>query len=317
MRIILLVFIFNCVFNAIGISQQDAQYTQFMFNKLALNPAYAGNWNGTAVTLLQRNQWSGFEGAPSNQSFTLNTSLFKNKIGLGLIATRDKIGATESWNLAGSYSYKLQLNKGILAIGLQASIRTYALDWASLQPNESNDPIATNELTEKLIPNFGIGFYYQQANFYAGLSVPNIQQNSLNSIVNSGGTTSLSLTKRHAYLMAGGMIYNSDKLKVKMASLVKYAANSPIDIDLHTSTIFFDKLWTGFTLRHGGLQINNDVLESIDLVLQYQFTQGLRIGLAYDISLSEVGQYHSGTYEVMAFIRPINKKNAVQNPRFF
>ena len=297
-------------------AQQDAQYTQFMFNKMAINPGYAGNYDATSITALQRNQWSGFKGAPSSQSITVNASLLSNKVGVGLVIQHDKIGASDSWNIGAAYAYKVKLSKGLLSIGIQAALRRHQVDWTALSPAESDDPLMMDDSNIKLAPSFGAGLYYQQSKFYAGISVPNVNQYRLSSI-DQNNLVSSSIQQRHYYFMAGGLLYSRDKLKLKVAGLMKYTANAPVDIDLHTSLIFFDKLWTGVTLRHGGFQSNNNVLESADLVVQYQFSDGLRVGLAYDFSLTEINNYTSGTYEMMAFFQPFIKKDTVQNPRFF
>ncbi len=115
MKIPIILFAISLLSVSAAVAQQDAQYTQFMFNKLALNPGYAGNYEATSVTALQRNQWTGFKGAPSSQSMTLNTSLLKNKIGLGVVILHDKIGATDSWNIGAAYAYKVKLAKGLLS----------------------------------------------------------------------------------------------------------------------------------------------------------------------------------------------------------
>lgn len=296
-------------------AQQDAQYTQFMFNKMALNPAFAGNWDATAITALSRSQWSGFEGAPNTQSVTVNSAIGSN-IGAGLMVMHDNIGATDSWSVAGAYAYKLKLAKGQLSLGLQAGVRRHEVSWNELSPSESGDPLASLQENTTLAPTFGVGIYYQQKKYYVGLSVPTLNQYSLNEIGQSQVPTT-SVQQRHYYLMAGGLLFDTDRFKIKMAGLMKYTQTSPLDVDLHTSLIFADKLWAGVTLRHGGFRSNDNVLESADLVLQYQFTDGLRVGLAYDISLTELSQYNSGSYEMMAFFQPFLKKNAVQNPRFF
>jgi len=302
------------VASAMG-AQQDAQYTQFMFNKLALNPAFAGNWDATAITALQRSQWSGFEGAPNTQSLTVN-SAFGNTVGAGLMIMHDQIGAIDSWNVAAAYAYKIKLAKGQLSLGLQAGLRRHEVSWNKLSPSESDDPLASLQENTTLSPTFGVGVYYQQKKYYVGISVPTLNQYSLNEIGQNDLPTT-SVQQRHYYLMAGGLLYDTDRFKIKMAGLMKYTASSPVDIDLHTSMIFYDKLWAGVTLRHGGFQSNDNMLESADLVLQYQFSDGLRVGLAYDISLTEISQYNSGSYEMMAFIQPFVNKDAVQNPRFF
>lgn len=301
---------------ASGLSaQQDAQYTQFMFNKLAFNPAFAGNWDKTSITALQRSQWTGFEGAPNTQSLTINAPV-GNTVGLGLLVSHDNIGATDSWNIGAAYAYKIKTQKGTLSLGMQATVSRHQVSWSALNPSESNDPLSSLQENTKIAPSFGVGVYYQQKRFYVGASIPRINEYRLNAIGQSETPTS-SVQQRHYYLMAGGLLYNADKLKVKLASLAKYTSASPVDIDIHTSLIFYDKFWAGVTLRHGGFQANNNLLESADLVLQYQFSNNMRVGLAYDISLTEISQYNSGTYEIMAFIQPFSDKDAVQNPRFF
>ncbi len=296
--------------------QQDAQYTQFMFNKIAFNPAYAGNHNAPCFTGLYRTQWIHLEGAPISQNFSFHTSLFDNRVGLGLNLHHDKIGPTHSWYYSMMYAYRIKMKNGNLSFGVQGLIRDYRVDWNDITAIHSGDVLYGTEAESKLIPNFGIGAYFQNDFFYAGLSMPRLLNGDLTfNYENNLQNTNYSKEERHVFLMTGFVLSLNNVMKFKPAALIKYAANAPLDIDLHIGTIFYDRLHIGVTYRVGG--IRKSAGESIDFVLQTVFTPRIKLGLAYDYTLSKVRDFQSGSYEIMLEYCLVSKRRGATNPRFF
>jgi len=297
-------------------AQQEAQYTQFMFNKLALNPGYAGNSELACISILHRSQWVGLEGAPESQVLNFHTPLKNNRIGLGMSILRDNIGPTSSWSYQLKYSYRIPIGKGKLGVGLQGAVRSFRVDWNDTHAMQTGDDLLNENPASKILPNFGLGLYYQNPSFYLGLSIPNMLKGDLSFYEGSDYTGDFSKETPHYYFMGGLIVQAGRNMKFKPAILVKLTENSPVKIDINAMLIFFDKLWLGATYRMGG-NLDNGIGESVDATIQYQITSGIRAGIAYDYTLSKMRAYNSGTYEIMLDYC-INKKDQVMtNPRFF
>lgn len=297
-------------------AQQDVQYTQFMFNKIAFNPAYAGSHEAPCFSGIYRTQWVKFEGAPVSQNFTFHTPLFGKRVGFGINIHHDNIGPTNTWNYSMMYAYRVKIGGGDLSFGVQGQIRDYMVDWAGVSAIHSGDALYGIREESKLIPNFGFGIYFENDHFFAGASLPRLLNNDLTfeydgSIQNSD----YAKEARHFYGMAGLMLKVTETVKLKPAILVKYARNAPLDIDLHAGMILYDKLNLGATYRIGGFQGNAG--ESIDFVLQLAITERIKAGIAYDFTLSDIRSYQSGTYELMLEYCLTSKQKGTTNPRFF
>jgi len=301
--------------------QRNTQYTQFMPNKLWINPGYAGSYNLGVVTGIAREQWVGLTGAPSSQGLSFHTPLANNRIGVGLNLAFDEIGPTNNLFLSAQYSYRVPLKKGTLGIGLNASINNNSINFSELQGIDIMDNNIPESSNNRLQPNFGLGAYYQNSKFFAGLSLPFLLRNQLTVF---DGNDELTYSKQDAsvYAMAGFVFKISDKVSAKPSIMAKYDRNSPLDLDIHASLIFFDRLWTGMSYRAGTGELYTS--ESIDFIVQYQFTNALRMGVAYDYTLTELQSTQDGTFEILmqyAFEIKYKKKDkiseSITNPRFF
>ena len=179
----------------------------------------------------------------------------------------------------------------------------------------SNDGTIPTSDQSKTIPNFGVGLYYNTPKFFIGLSVPHILEGDLTFFDTGSNTVKFSREETHSYLMAGAILTLNDALKLKPSILFKHVANSPFDFDLHSSLIFYDTFWAGLTYRFGG--IGESVGESIDLVLQLQMNNTIRIGFAYDFTLSKVKDFNDGTFELVIDYSLNPNQGKLTNPRFF
>ena len=313
---IFITMIFLMIGSALS-GQQDAQFTQFIFNKLAYNPAYAGSQGGPAFTALHRKQWAGLEGAPSTQSVNFHLPVLDDRVGIGLSILSDKIGPTNSFAIGMSYSYRMELEEGVLSIGIKGSLRKYQVDWDNAITTHLNDALIDSPSNSKFLPNVGVGIYYETPTFYIGLSAPNIYEGDislLDEFVNNFRITSLE--KVHFYAMGSFLFDLTENVKLKPAILFKYVQNAPLDMDINISAILSNKIWVGVSYRLGGSTAQG-IGESIDYILQYQFNDSFRAGMAFDFTLSELEKYSSGTYELLGSYYFSKKREKATNPRYF
>ena len=298
-------------------AQQDAQYTQFMFNKLVLNPAYAGSSQTACLSAIHRQQWVGLEGAPVSSALSFNTSLNNNRVGFGLNLQHDKLGPTTIWNAAMAYAYRVPMGEGKFSLGIQANIRQYQVDWLNERVTQSGDMLLNSALQSKLLPNVGLGIYYEAPTFFVGVSAPHLLRGDLSLLDEFVNETELnSFEEQHFFAMAGFLVDLSEDVKLKPAALLKVVKNTPLDADLNLSFIFYDKLWAGVSYRFGGSTVQG-FGESLDFILQYQVSESLRLGAGFDFTLSEISSYSNGTYEFFAHYCFKQAKEEIANPRFF
>lgn len=305
-------------------AQQEAHYTQFMYNKLALNPAYAGSLEAICATGIVRSQWLGLEGAPKSQVFNIDAALYDNRVGVGLNVARSSIGISTNYNADFSYAYRVPLGKGKIGVGLQGSVRSFNANYnderlIATQGMNLDSSIPTG-MQNKLTPNFGAGVYYKEDKLYVGFSIPRLLENNIDF---SEDATIISESVRHFYLMGGYVFDVNDKVQLQPQALVKYAENTPLDLDLNLSAIFLNKYMLGATYRIGGSSVGLPA-ESIDILFSTQINEHLLFGIAYDVTVSEIRDYSSGSIEAMVrycFRRQKSEEEEVEgdylNPRFF
>ena len=294
-------------------AQQGVQYTAFMFNKLAFNPAYAGSQGHPCISAIHRSQWIAFPGAPNSQSVNFNMPFLNDRVGFGVSLQRDQIGPTNSYWANMSYAYRVKFKeKGTLSIGLSASMRSYNLDLTNSTAISPNDVRIVNGNFNKIFPNLGLGAYYLHEKFYLGVSVAYILRNDL-SFAQIAGNSDFTTEEPHWYTMAGLKLGN-DKVAFKPSAFIKYVDNSPLDLDVNATVVFFNTIGIGGTYRLGGFDFSNG--DSFDVLMYLNFNK-FRIGASYDMSLSEVRDFSSGTFEV--FLEHCIKGNdqKLTNPRFF
>ena len=287
--------------------QQDIQFTQYMFNKLVLNPAYAGAPGCLDLTAFYRNQWTGFEGAPRSFSISANMPFANDRAGFGITMTQDEIGISSTSLLKASYAYRIHMDRGHLAFGLSAEIGRQGMAWENINPITFADQGIPYTQEHVFLPNFGVGVYFESEHLYAGISVPHLLENEFGyeAIVSS-----IAAQKRHYYGMIGGVVPLSDWVKFRPGLLVKYQPNSPFDAELNTSFLFADQLWVGGTYR---------LQDSYDVMAQYLITPNLRVGYSYDFTLTRLRSTNSGTHELMVGFNFCGggRARGLDHPRYF
>lgn len=312
-----ILFILSFVFVAVlGYSQQERQYTQFMYNKLSFNPGYAGSFDAASLTGIYRNQWLGLDGAPKSVTVSFDTPLNNERVGVGLNLHTNKIGITNTVTADGSYAYRIKMGAGTLGIGVQASIRYFSNDY-----NDSR-LVATQDLgtdggipgsqTSKYLPNFGAGLFYSTKKFYAGFSVPRLINNNIDfSSLNPKAGQEF----RHVYAMTGVLLKMSEKIQLQPQVLFKFVSNAPLDADLNLNLIFDQRFTIGATYRVGG--DDDSAGESIDLIASAYLTQNLMLGFSYDITMSGLKQASNGSIEAIIKYNFGSMNEDIINPRFF
>ena len=319
-----LLFSLFAMLTTVVAAQQEAHYTQFMYNKLSYNPAYAGSLDATCATAIVRSQWLGLEGAPESQVFNVDAALPDNRIGIGLNIARNTIGISTNYNADLSYAYRVPLGKGNIGVGLQGSIRSFNADYTDDRLISTQSMITDASIPvgmqNKLTPNFGAGVYYKEDKLYLGFSVPRLLENNIDF---SEDATIISESIRHFYLMGGYVFDVNEKVQLQPQALVKYTENSPLDVDLNVSAIYLEKYMVGATYRVGG-STRGLPAESIDILFSTQVNENFLFGISYDVTVSELRDYSSGSIEAMVRYCFKNKKSDEEevegdylNPRFF
>lgn len=284
-------------------AQQEPLQTQFMYNKLAYNPGYAGSFESPTLTVINRNQWIGIEGAPSLQAISFNRPLLNNHLGLGFNLTRQAITINKNYTAEVSYAYRIPLYHGYLGMGIQASMRLLQQNWLddriiTSQPRDIDNAIPmTNE--NKLVANFGFGGYYQGPRWYVGVSAPRLVLNNIGLGENQGVLTK---EARHINAMAGIDFTfggeDGDAVKLTPQAMFKFVKNAPPDLDVNLTAEFQQKFLTGVTYRVGGDEKN--LGESVDIMAGIQATKNLFIMLSYDVAISKLQRYSNGSIEATA-----------------
>ncbi|MGE0562789.1 MAG: type IX secretion system membrane protein PorP/SprF [Flavobacteriales bacterium] len=276
-------------------AQQDAQFTQNMFNKLSVNPGYAGANGGICFTLLSRTQWTGFDGHPQTHLFSADALVF-NKHGIGLTVFQDKLGIETSLVAKLAYSYHLTLGPGSLGIGLDAGMlnKSFGTNFIAVD-DPTLDPSIPNSGTSASTFDLGLGLYYNIPNkMYVGISTLHLTASELKDVADAGGAGALNYAQsRHYYIMAGydWDINGSGKWVVKPSILAKTDAAST-QLDVNGLLMYNNLLWGGVSYR---------IEDAIAVLAGVNIPQlpGLKIGASYDITTSTLGDYSNGSLEFM------------------
>ena len=295
-------------------AQQDHQYTQFMYNKLLYNPAYAGSRGTPTLTGIFRSQWVGFDGAPQSGLLSFNSPFLTPRVGVGGTLSYLKLGLQRDFHATLAYSYDLvAMENASVRVGIQGAVRSLGMAFEDAQPLNIGDPSLDNQQISDFYGNVGAGIYGVFLNqFYVGFSVPRIYSNSLG--LNSANNPISAKEYRHYYGTAGGILPLSDDINLLPAVLIKYVENAPIDADININLDIRQKVTAGISYRLGG----NGAGESIDLLVFWQATPQVGVGAAYDFTLSDLKDYNGGSIELLiqADLKKPSKKN-VFSPRFF
>ncbi|MRX40100.1 type IX secretion system membrane protein PorP/SprF [Flavobacterium sp. LC2016-23] len=306
-----IIFFISFLFYITSVSaQQDPEYTHYMYNMSVVNPAYA---TGTPAMLnlggLYRTQWVGAYGAPKTFTFFGHTAV-SDKIEVGLSLVSDDIGdgAKKENNFYADFAYVLNLGgKNKLSLGLKAGFTSLQTNFNGFKFTDPETDLAFAQNINVTRPNIGIGAYYFRNNFYAGLSAPNLL--SSKHIEEKSGINTYGSEAIHTFLTAGYVFQINDMVKLKPAFMSKFVKGAPMTFDLTANVLYNNKFELGAAYRLG---------DAVSALANINVTPSLRVGYAYDYTLSNLGQFNSGTHEIMLlFDLDLLGKGYDKSPRFF
>ena len=284
-------------------SQQDSQYTQYMYNTPLVNPAYAGSRETITAFLLHRNQWVGLEGAPVTNNFSINMPVGDSNFGVGLNFVNDEIGPVSENEISADLAYFIQVSENYkLSLGLKGTANLFQLDVNKLRIFDPADPQFQNVDTE-FSPNVGAGLYLFSDKTYFGLSVPNFFE----SYRYNDNNVEITKEKMHFYFIAGHVFTLSDNIDFKPAVLSKIVEGAPLQADITANFLFFDKLTLGAAYRWDA---------SVSALAGFQISDSWFIGYGYDLETSKLANYNSGSHEIFLRYEFFNRSR-VSAPRFF
>ena len=284
-------------------SQQDSQYTQYMYNTPLVNPAYAGSRETITAFLLHRNQWVGLDGAPVTNNFSINMPVGDSNFGVGLNFVNDKIGPVSENEISADLAYFIQVSENYkLSLGLKGTANLFQLDVNKLRIFDPSDPQFQNVDTE-FSPNVGAGLYLFSDKTYFGLSIPNFFE----SYRYNDNNVEITKEKMHFYFIAGHVFTISPNIDFKPAVLSKIVEGAPLQADVTANFLFFDKLTLGAAYRWDA---------SVSALAGFQISDSWFIGYGYDLETTKLANYNSGSHEIFLRYEVFNRSR-VSAPRFF
>ncbi|MCZ8145030.1 type IX secretion system membrane protein, PorP/SprF family [Flavobacterium fontis] len=285
-------------------AQQDAQYTQYMYNTININPAYAGSRGVMSFFGLHRTQWVGLDGAPVTNAFSMNTPIEFTNLGLGLSFVNDRIGPTSENTISADVSYSVQTSENYkLSFGVKATGNLFNLDVTRLTYQNPNDPLLQN-LNNNFSMNVGAGVYFHSDKSYVGLSVPNFFETKRY----DDNDVAVYKERMNFYLIGGYVFDLSPNLKFKPAFLSKVVEGAPFQLDVSGNFLIQEKLTLGAAWRWGA---------AMSAMVGFQITDGLFAGYAYDLETTRLANYNSGSHEIFLRFELFRRDDRIVSPRFF
>ena len=299
-----IVFFVLMLTGIVSYAQQDAQFTQYMYNTININPAYAGSRGFMSLFALHRTQWVGLDGAPVTNSFSINTPIGNSKMGVGISFLNDRIGPTNENEISADVSYSIRTSESFrLSFGLKVTANVFNLDVSRLNPVSQNDPQFQN-LNNSFTPNFGAGLYLHSEKTYIGLSVPNfIESNKYDS-----NSVAMFKEKMNYYLIAGHVFDIGENLKFKPSLLTKMVTGAPLQVDVSGNFLISKKFVVGGAYRWSA---------AFSAMAGFQISEGIFVGYGYDKETTNLANYNSGSHEIFLRFELSKTYNKITSPRFF
>ncbi|WP_244154632.1 PorP/SprF family type IX secretion system membrane protein [Pedobacter soli] len=303
-------------------AQQDAQYSQYMFNGIYINPAYAGYKEVLNVHSFYRSQWTGITGAPRSMSLAVDAIANSGNVGLALQVASDKLGAQTNLSIYGNYAYRIRMNddgSSRLALGLGVGMVQLGIDGSMLNPNnpEPNQPVGVQST---IVPDARAGVYFANDKYYAGFSVDNL----IATYIDIDRYAFIPQPKPHYYLTAGALFPLSENFQIKPSFLLKDDRGGPTSLDVNAFLMIKDFIWIGGSYRTGVKLYDKSYLQkdltprnSAVAAIQIFPSEKIRIGYGYDFSIGPLQGYSSGTHEISIAYSFIRQNIRVSTPRVF
>lgn len=287
-------------------AQQEPMYTQYLSNVQMVNPGYVGTSDMANVTLFAREQWAGFDGAPTTEMIIINSPILKTNLGIGGSFFRDMIGPQINDIINIDLAYNFQVTKkSRLSLGLKGAVNFMTINYGNIETQTSGDDMFQGE-NKVMLPNFGAGIFWYGEKFYLGLSVPKL----LETDYNLDNPSAQAKEEMHYCLVAAYLFDLNSMLKFKPTIGVKAVENAPLCFDVTPMFIVHESFWLGASYRYD---------DSFSGIIQYQFSPQLRVGYAYDFPTSRIHDVTIGSHEVMVSYDFNFKKNnsKIKSPRYF
>ncbi|GAA4435232.1 type IX secretion system membrane protein PorP/SprF [Pontibacter saemangeumensis] len=288
-------------------AQQAPQYSQYIFNELVINPAYAGSKQILNINATYRNQWTGFDGAPTTQTISIDGPSYNKHLGWGLHLLNDEIGVQRQTGAYLNAATRISLDHySTLSLGLAAGASQYTLDGTRLTPgSEVPDMAVPQTRVSQVLPDLKLGVFFNTERYYAGLSAASL-------IPFKDSETEISTPRRHYFLSTGYLFDLSRHVRLKPSILIKEDFRSPTSVDLNTFLLLQNRIWVGASYRTAVPMFTKQEMKRLDkrnalaVMTQLYVTPKFRVGYSYDISLTELKNY--GSHEVSLGYTFLQKK---------
>ena len=291
-------------------AQQDSQFTNYMYNTININPAYAGSRGVLSIFGLHRNQWVGLDGAPVTNTFSLNTPINNSNFGIGISIVNDRIGPSDENSISADISYSIPFSeKYKLSFGVKGTANLLNVDFRKLNIYNPSDNLAQYNVDSKFSPNVGAGVYFHSNKTYFGLSVPNfLETKHFDKNESSFSSESVASERMHYYFIAGHVFDISRNIKLKPAVLTKLVQGAPLQVDLSANFLFNDKFTIGAAYRWDA---------AVSLLAGFQISDSWFMGYGYDMEVTKLANYNSGSHEIFLRYELFKNYDKVVSPRFF
>lgn len=288
----------------VSYAQQDAQYTQYMYNTISVNPAYAGSRGALSFFALHRTQWVGLDGAPITNTVSANTPFNNSKLGLGVSIVNDEIGPSTTNSISADLSYTIPVSESFkLSFGIKGTANLFSIDVNKLNPSDQTDPQFQN-FDNEFSPNIGAGLYLHSHKAYLGFSIPNfIETDAYND-----NEVAIYKEKINYYLIGGYVFDLSSSIKFKPTFMTKLVEGTPLQVDLSGNFLFNEKFTVGLAYRWSA---------AMSAMVGFQVSDSFYVGYAYDFETTTLDNYNSGSHEIFLRYEVFKKNNKMITPRFF
>lgn len=287
-------------------SQQDPQYTNYMYNTIVINPAYAGTRDVLSGVFLYRAQWVGLDGAPTTAVVSVHSPVEDSNIGWGISIINDEIGPATEQNLSADFAYRIPFsNSSTLSFGIKATANLLNVDYTKLSIYDPSDPLLQNNVDNRFTPNVGAGFYWYSDNYYLGASIPNFLETKY---YDDNSRSSAASSKMDYYFMGGYVFDLSESIQFKPAFLAKLVNGAPLQVDATANFLFFEKFTLGSAYRING---------AISALAGFQLSKSIFLGYSYDTEASNLANYNSGSHEIFMRFELVKSSSKIYSPRFF
>ena len=308
MRIIIKITVL-LLLSFVSYAQQDSQFTQYIYNTININPAYAGSREAMSVFALHRTQWVGLDGAPVTNTASINTPINGSNIGIGVSIINDKIGPSDENNISVDFSYIINTSDTYkLSFGLKATANLLNVDFNKLSQYNKNDYLFQANIDNKFSPNIGAGLYLHSNNTYFGLSVPNLLETKHFDRYASKGSSLVAKEVINYYFIAGHVFDLTADIKFKPSVLTKIVYGTPLQVDISGNFMFSDKFVAGVAYRWSA---------AMSAMVGFKATDSWFIGYGYDLETTKLASYNSGSHELFLRYELFNKYDNIISPRFF